>query len=153
MIIPYFCSKKKNMFKKIIFILVLFLPLALLGQYITTEKACQENLWKGFGVGSLHQGDMTTAQQLKIADIAGLSMLSVGAIGMVATNIVRNALVAMVGETTQADYYIFGSIMATGLSVVITSRIIGYQKAKKHGIQMAPATSLNGIVLSLHFNL
>ena len=119
------------MFKRIILIILFVLPFALFGQ----QQRC----------------DSITAKQLKTADIVGISMTSVGAVGFVVTPIVRNALVATVGETTKADYYIFGGIMATGISIYVTSRIIGYKRAKTIKLQMEPTSMAGGMELSLTY--
>lgn len=119
------------MFKRLILIVALALPFALFGQ----QKQC----------------DSITAKQLKTADIVGISMTSVGAVGLVFTPIVRNALVATVGETTKADYYIFGGIMATGIGIYVTSQIIGYKRAKNQRLQMEPTSMAGGMGLSLTY--
>ncbi len=119
------------MFKRIILIILFVLPFALFGQ----QQRC----------------DSITAKQLKTADIVGISMTSVGAVGLAVTPIVRNALVATVGETTKADYYIFGGIMATGIGIYVTSRIIGYRRTKSQRLQMEPTSMAGGMGLSLTY--
>lgn len=114
--------------------------------------AVRGNSWPGLGAGSMQQGDSLGAMRFKAADIVGISLIGVGAIGIVGTTIEREMLLAMVGETTKADYYICGGIAVAGLATLVTSRILAGRKAKKYNVTpFACGRGGGGMTLLINF--
>ena len=131
-------------------ILLLFIPVLSFAQRPTDPM--RENLFPGFGVGSLHQGDTLSARTFKTTDIVGISLIGVGTLGIVATAIERDLLRAMVGETTKADYYICGGIAVAGIATLVTSRILAVKKAKQYDLTpVAYWQGGGGLALTINF--
>ena len=133
----------------LVFLLV-FLPVLSFAQ--RSADPVRENLFPGFGVGSLHQGDTLCARKFKTADIVGVSLIGVGTLGIAATAIERDLLRAMVGETTKADYYICGGIAVAGIATLVTSRILAVKKAENYDVTpVAYSQGGGGLALKINF--
>ena len=129
-------------------ILLLFIPVLSFAQ--RPADPVRENLFPGFGVGSLHQGDTLCARKFK--DIVGVSLIGVGTLGIAATAIERDLLRAMVGETTKADYYICGGIAVAGIATLVTSRILAVKKAENYDVTpVAYSQGGGGLALKINF--
>lgn len=116
------------------------------------DSSVMEKLWPGFGAGSMKQGDSLNARRFKTADVVGVSLIGAGVIGIVGTAIERDLLLAMVGETTRADYYICGGIALAGLATLVTSRILAVQKTKKYNLMpVACRQGGGGLALIINF--
>ena len=133
----------------LLFVLILFPTLS---RAQNPALAVRENLWPGFGTGSLHQGDSLSARNFKTADIVGLSLIGAGTLGVIGTSVEREILLAMVGETSKADYYICGGIVVAGLATLVTSRILAANKAKKYDVMpVAYQCGGGGLALNISF--
>lgn len=131
-------------------ILLVFFPVLSFAQRPTDPV--NENLFPGFGAGSLHQGDTLSARKFKTTDIVGVSLIGVGALGIAATAIERDLLRVMVGETTKVDYYICGGIAVAGIATLVTSRILAVNKAKQYGLTpIAYQQGGGGLALTISF--
>ena len=109
----------------LMFLLLLFLTPKVFAQSNPNTKYKVKNALIGFGVGSREQGDLESAKRLLTSDITGLSLMVVGGIGLVATDIAYGYMKAYWGDITTADYYITGTILGAGAIVFITGRIFG----------------------------
>ena len=131
-------------------IFLLFIPVLSFAQ--RPADLVRENLFPGFGVGSLHQGDTLSARKFKTADIVGISLIGVGTLGIAATAIERDLLRVMVGETTKADYYICGGIAVAGIATLVTSRILAVKKAKNYDVTpVAYSQGGGGLAIKITF--
>lgn len=109
---------------------LLSVTLLCIGQAQTADiqTAAKANLCKGFGKGYLMSGDTTTAHNFRWVEIGGWSAFGTGMVGLVGTKLVYDFLVATVGKVTTADFYVFGGIALAGLTTVIASRVISYNR-------------------------
>lgn len=123
---------------------VLSLQVSSAGQTLPEKSAASENLWPGFGKGSLRQGDVDFARKCRTAEITGLALTGAGALGIAATAYTRDILVAVNGRTTTADYYICGAMIAAGIGTFTVSRIVAYRRAKKVEASLAPVPVAGG---------
>ena len=134
---------------------VLSLQVSAAGQTLPEKSAASENLWPGFGKGSLRQGDVDFARKCRTAEITGLALTGAGALGIAATAFTRDILLAVNGRTTTADYYICGAMIAAGIGTFTVSRIVAYRRAGKieAGLVPLPAASGGGagLVLAISF--
>ncbi len=101
-----------------------------------------KNSLLGFGTGSRLQGDLESAKKLLTFDIAGISLMTVGTISMVATDFTYKFLKAYVGELSKADYWISGSIIGAGVVVFITGRVFGWVLPEKFEVSENAEISL-----------
>lgn len=117
---------------------LLLLGVALIGiaraQTADLQKAAKANLYSGFGKGFLMMGDTTTARTFRCVEIGGWSGLGVGTVGLVGTKLVYDFLVASVGKVTTADFYVFGGIALAGLTTVVASRVLAYNRLLKPSV-------------------
>lgn len=95
------------------------------------EIASKANFCQGFGKGYLLLGDTTSARTYRWVEIGGWSALGVGIVGLAATKVVYDFLVASVGKVTMVDFYVFGGIAVAGLGTIIASRIISHNRMLK----------------------
>jgi hypothetical protein len=96
--------------------------------------------------------DTLSPRKFKTADIVGISLIGVGTLGIAATVIERDLLLAMVGETTKADYYICGGIAVAGIATLVTSRILAVKKAKNYDVTpVAYSQGGGGLALKITF--
>ncbi|MBR4433039.1 MAG: P13 family porin [Bacteroidaceae bacterium] len=116
-----------------------------------TSVSVRENLFPGFGMGSLHQGDTLSARRYEIVDGVGFSLIGLGTIGMAATAVERDLLKAMVGETTKADYYVCGGMVVAGVATLVTSRILAVNRARKYRVAPVAYEDGGGISLKVCF--
>lgn len=123
---------------------VLSLQVSSAGQTLPEKSAASENLWPGFGKGSLRQGDVDFARKCRTAEITGLALTGAGALGIAATAYTRDILLAVNGRTTTADYYICGAMIAAGIGTFTVSRIVAYRRAKKLEALLAPVPVAGG---------
>lgn len=123
---------------------VLSLQVSSAGQTLPEKSAASENLWPGFGKGSLRQGDVDFARKCRTAEITGLALTGAGALGIAATAYTRDILLAVNGRTTTADYYICGAMIAAGIGTFTVSRIVAYRRAKKVEASLAPVPVAGG---------
>lgn len=123
---------------------VLSLQVSSAGQTLPEKSAASENLWPGFGKGSLRQGDVDFARKCRTAEITGLALTGAGALGIAATAYTRDILLAVNGRTTTADYYICGAMIAAGIGTFTVSRIVSYRRAKKVEASLAPVPVAGG---------
>ena len=135
--------------KNILFLLLVFVPVLMSAQ--RTSGSVRENLFPGFGMGSLHQGDTLRAKRYEIVDDVGFSLIGMGTIGMAATAVERDLLKAMVGETTKVDYYICGGMVVAGVATLITSRILAVNRARKYHVAPVAYEDGGGISLKICF--
>ncbi len=114
-------------FLALFLILLFFLPVRFFAQSNTNQNTEYKikNALIGFGVGSRQQGDLESAKNLLTCDITGLSLMVVGGVGLVVTDIAYGYMKAYWGDITTADYWINGSILGAGAIVFITGRIFG----------------------------
>ena len=139
-----------NSMKRITALLLVLIPALAFAQ--RSADPVRENLFPGFGVGSLHQGDTLSARKFKTADIVGVSLIGVGTLGIAATAVERDLLRAMVGETTKADYYICGGIAVAGIATLVTSRILAVKKANNYDVTpVAYSQGGGGLALIITF--
>ncbi len=115
--------------KKLIAVLILGLSLAatVCAQDSTgrmTEYKL-ENALIGFGYGSRLQGDMESANWLLVSDITGLSLITVGGVGLGLTGLVYEYMQAYYGDVSKGDFWITGSVLGVGAVIFITGRIFG----------------------------
>ncbi len=85
-----------------------------------------KNSLLGFGIGSREMGDSKSAKGLLTCDIAGLSLMLVGGLGIAAADMEYKAMRAYAGNVTRGDYWIAGSVFGTGAIVFIAGRFAGY---------------------------
>lgn len=100
------------------------------------QKVAKDNLYKGFGKGYMMTGDTAAARTFRYVEIGGWSAVGVGAIGLVGTKLVYDFLVASVGKVTTAYFYLFGGIALAGLSMVVVSRVVAYNRLLKPSVGM-----------------
>ena len=101
----------------------------------TTEEVKKfqlQNTFIGFGVGSRHQGDLQTAKKLMALDITGSALAVTGGLSLWASIFMYSGYRAMVGEVTKADIYISAGILASGVIMLIASKIIGLQSPSRY---------------------
>lgn len=98
---------------------------------IDVSQAQRENVLRGFGLGSRHQGDLDSANLLKKLDFAGTSLSVAGGVGLAGSLLVVNVLGFMAGDVTKADIYVSSGVLVSGLLMLIGSRILGYQLPKR----------------------
>ena len=91
-----------------------------------------QNTFIGFGVGSRHQGDLQTAKKLMALDITGSALAVTGGLSLWASIFMYSGYRAMVGEVTKADIYISAGILASGVVMLIASKIIGLQSPSRY---------------------
>ncbi len=126
---PYgFCIKERNM-KKLIAVLILGLSLAVAVCAQDSSNRMTEyklkNALVGFGYGSRLQGDMESARWLLASDITGLSLMTVGGVGLGLTGMVYEYMQAYYGDVSKADFWINGSVLGLGAVIFITGRLFG----------------------------
>lgn len=91
-----------------------------------------QNTFIGFGVGSRHQGDLHTAKKLMALDITGSALAVTGGLSLWASIFMYSGYRAMVGEVTKADIYVSAGILASGVVMLIASKIIGLQSPSRY---------------------
>ncbi|MBQ2528249.1 MAG: hypothetical protein II544_05805 [Spirochaetales bacterium] len=96
------------------------------------KKFQLQNTFIGFGVGSRHQGDLQTAKKLMALDITGSALAVTGGLSLWASIFMYSGYRAMVGEVTKADIYISAGILASGVVMLIASKIIGLQSPSRY---------------------
>lgn len=125
----------KKAFAIIIFVVLLgpFCKTCCMAQVLDNdiEIASKANFCQGFGKGYLLLGDTTSARTYRWVEIGGWSALGVGIVGLAATKVVYDFLVASVGKVTMVDFYVFGGIAVAGLGTIIASRIISHNRMLK----------------------
>ena len=121
----HICQLHKLKFLSLILLLFLLQPSITFAQSDPNAEYKIKNALIGFGVGSRQQGDLESAKNLLTCDITGLSLMVVGGVGLVVTDIAYGYMKAYWGDITTADYWISGSILGAGAIVFITGRIFG----------------------------
>ena len=108
-------------------------------------EAARDNLWPGFGTGSRRQADMPSATAFRTADILGVALTGVGAVGLVATALQRNlGQASMFSSPSNVPYYVFGGLIATGVATVTVSRIKAVKQARAYDLVIFPAVGSGG---------
>lgn len=131
-----------------------YCPIPPVDSTLTRGQAARDNLWPGFGAGSLRQADMTSAYAFRTADIVGLSLTGVGAVGLAATALQRGVGgVTFFSARTSAPYFIFGGVALAGLATLTTSRILAVRQAREYDLILFPAAlpGGGGLTVSLQF--
>ncbi len=133
-----------------------FCPVPPVDSTLVRGEAARDNLWPGFGTGSRRQSDMDAARAFRNADILGLGLTGVGAVGIAATALQRSVMGMTdpgFGPKTNAPYYIFGGIAAAGIATITVSRILAVRKAREYDLILFPASIPGGagVGVSLQF--
>ena len=86
-----------------------FCPVPPVDSTLTRGQAARDNLWPGFGTGSLRQADMTAFYAYRTADIVGIALTGVGAVGLAASALQRGfEQPSMFSGRSNAPLFIFG---------------------------------------------
>ena len=132
-----------------------YCPIPPVDSTLTRGQAARDNLWPGFGAGSLRQADMTSAYAFRTADILGLSLTGVGAVGLAATALQRGVggVSFFSSARSNAPYFIFGGVALAGLATLTTSRILAVRQAREYDLILFPAAlpGGGGLTVSLQF--
>ena len=131
-----------------------FCPVPPVDSTLLRGQAARDNLWPGFGAGSLRQADMDSFYAFRTADILGVAVTGVGAIGLAATALQRGlGEASMFAGKTNAPYFIFGGVALAGLVTLTTSRILAVRQAREYDLILFPAAlpGGGGLTVSLQF--
>ena len=116
-----------------------------------------KNALIGFGCGSREQGDLESAKWLLISDVSGLSLMTIGGVGLVLTNLAYDYFKVTCGKVSTADFWINGSILGVGTAVFLAGRIFGIILPDKFAITENADLKLDSyggqIVMGLNFRL
>ena len=109
-------------------------------------QAAHDNLWPGFGTGSRRQSDMDAANAFRAADIIGLGLTGVGAVGLAATAMQRSLMGgnSVIGTHSATPYFIFGGVALAGIATITTSRILAVRKAREYDMILFPTVVPGG---------
>ena len=103
-------------------------------------EAARDNLWPGFGTGSRRQADMPSATAFRTADILGVALTGVGAVGLAATALQRSlGQASMFSGSSNVPYFVFGGLTAAGVATVTVSRIKAVKQARAYDLVIFPA--------------
>jgi len=133
-----------------------YCPIPPVDSTLVAGEAAHDNLWPGFGAGSLRQADMDAANLYRTLDIVGLGLTGVGVIGVGATLLQRGLMGTWnsgFGPKTSAPYFVFGGIAVAGIATVTVSRIFAVRRAREYDLVLFPAAVPGGagVGVSLQF--
>ena len=131
-----------------------FCPAPPVDSLLVRGEAARDNLWPGFGTGSRRQADMASATAFRTADILGITLTGVGAVGVTATALQRSiGEASMFSGKSPAPYFVFGGLAAAGLATIVVSRILAVQQARTYDDILFPVAVPGGagLALSLRF--
>ena len=131
-----------------------YCPVPPVDSTLTRGQAARDNLWPGFGTGSRRQADVTSATTFKLVDITGVTLTGAGAIGLAATALQQNGIQhSVLGNRSNAPYFIFGGVAAAGVATLTVSRILAVRKARVYDAVIFPTAvpGGGGMTLSLRF--
>ncbi len=123
-----------------------YCPIPPVDSTLQRSEAARDNLWPGFGTGSRRQSDMDAASAFRTADIIGLGLTGVGAVGLAATAMQRSLMSghSVIGKQTATPYFIFGGVALAGIATLTTSRILAVRKAREYDMILFPAVVPGG---------
>ena len=98
---------------------------------------------------------MTSALAYRTADIIGIALAGVGAVGVTATTLQRTVggRASLFSTSSPAPYIVFGSLAAAGIATVTVSRILAVKQARAYDLILFPAAVPGGaaVGVSLQF--
>lgn len=122
-----------------------FCPVPPVDSTLTRGQAARDNLWPGFGTGSLRQADMTAFYAYRTADIAGIALTGVGAVGLAASALQRGfEQPSMFSGRSNAPLFIFGGVALAGIATLTTSRILAVRHAREYDLILFPSAMPGG---------
>lgn len=122
-----------------------FCPVPPVDSTLTRGQAARDNLWPGFGTGSLRQADMTSFYAYRTADIVGLALTGVGALGMAASALQRGfEQPSMFSGRSNAPLFIFCGVALAGIATLTTSRILAVRHAREYDLILFPSALPGG---------
>lgn len=132
-----------------------FCPVPPVDSTLVRGEAARNNLWPGFGTGSRRQADMSSATAFRTADILGVSLTGVGAVGLAATTLQRSlgGRASTFSHQTAAPYVIFGGVAAAGIATLTVSRVLAVRKARQYDLHLFPTPVPGGAGLALSVSL
>lgn len=117
-----------------------FCPTPPVDSTLVRGEAARDNLWPGFGTGSRRQADMASATAFRTADILGVALTGVGAVGLAATALQRSlGQASMFSGSSNVPYFVFGGLTAAGVATVTVSRIRAVKQARAYDLILFPA--------------
>ena len=132
-----------------------FCPVPPVDSTLLRGEAARDNLWPGFGTGSRRQADMTSALAYRTADIIGIALAGVGAVGVTATALQRTVggRASLFSTPSPAPFIVFGSLAAAGIATVTVSRILAVKQARAYDLILFPTAVPGGaaVGVSLQF--
>lgn len=122
-----------------------FCPVPPVDSTLTRGQAARDNLWPGFGTGSLRQADMTAFYAYRTADIVGIALTGVGAVGLTASALQRGfEQPSMFSGRSNAPLFIFGGVALAGIATLTTSRILAVRHAREYDLILFPSALPGG---------
>lgn len=128
-----------------------FCPVPPVDSTLTAGEAARDNLWPGFGTGSRRQADMASATAFRTADVLGLALTGVGAVGLTATAMQHKAGAQLFSTASNVGYYVFGGAAVAGIATVVVSRVLAVRKAREYDLFLFPTTVPGGGGLALSY--
>ena len=122
-----------------------FCPVPPVDSTLTRGQAARDNLWPGFGTGSLRQADMTACYAYRTADIVGIALTGVGAFGLAASALQRGfEQPSMFSGRSNAPLFVFGGVALAGIATLTTSRILAVRHAREYALILFPSALPGG---------